>query len=141
MATEQDKVYLKVLTPAELSSRSRERSRAYEDSSGSWVSATLTGPCGDTMRIGPENPGRCEWWIRSSGEMVVFTASPAAGWWRLTPKAEEWRELPNISPDYIVERLKELPKKEDHCAKLAHETLMEVVDRYYKSEAGKGCKP
>ena len=139
MATEQDKVYLKVLTPAELSSLSRERSRAHEDPSGNWVSATLTGPCGDTMRIDlkirDERVVDSEFWgdgcfhSQSCGRLVAADA-----------KGRSMEELPEISPDYIVERLNELPKEEDHCAKLAHETLMEVVDRYYKSEAGKGCK-
>jgi len=140
MATEHEKTYLKVLTPRELTDQNQETSGEYKDCTCNWVSASLTGPCGDTMRIGlkiqDDRVVDSEFWgdgcfhSQSCGRLVAAQA-----------KGRCVEELPEISPDYIVDHLKELPKDEDHCAKLAHETLMQVLDKHYKAEAGKGYKP
>ena len=140
MATEHEKTYLKVLTRHELTDQSQETPGACRDHSGNWVSATLTGPCGDTMRIGlkieDDRVIDSDFWgdgcfhSQSCGRLVAAHA-----------KGRNLEDLTEISPGYIVDHLKELPKDEDHCAKLAHETLMEVLDKHYKAEAGKGYKP
>ena len=99
---------------------------------GCLVSATLTGPCGDTMRFDLHIEDECVrdtyFWgdgcfhSRQCGRLVAETA-----------KGKSVDDLPGISPEFISDHLNEpLPPEEDHCAQLAHETLMEALDKYFK---------
>jgi NifU-like protein involved in Fe-S cluster formation len=97
---------------------------------GVWVSSTLTGPCGDTMKIDVHIRNGVVVDARFWGDGCRH--SIACG--RLAAEAAKGREvdeLPEISPEYIADHVKGLPPEEDHCARLAHETLMEVVDTYF----------
>jgi len=107
-----------------------------ESNETEWVSATLTGPCGDTMsidlKIENDQVVSSRFWGNGcfhSKACLRCAAQAAVG------KSVE--ELPEISPEYIMDQLKhQLPLGEDHCAQLAHETLMHVVHNYLSAWSG-----
>jgi len=103
--------------------------QAKKDASGKWTVVTVTGPCGDSMhmQLNIENDRVVDSYFWGNGcchsqACGRFVAQAAIG------KAVE--ELPEISPEFIVASLKELPLEEGHCAQLAHDTLMEALHQY-----------
>ncbi len=101
------------------------------------TTATLTGPCGDTMRFDLRIDGDVAADVRFLGRGCrhsrlcgTFVAEMAKG--------RNLDELPDITPDFIARNIPELPSEEAHCAQLAYETLMEALDRYFSETVRKG---
>jgi nitrogen fixation NifU-like protein len=99
---------------------------------GRWAAAVVTGPCGDTMymELKIENDRVVDSYFWGNGCIHSqacgrFAAQAAIG------KTVE--ELPEISPEFIMTNLKELPLEQGHCAQLAHDTLMEVLHQYFSN--------
>ncbi|MBW1681097.1 MAG: iron-sulfur cluster assembly scaffold protein [Deltaproteobacteria bacterium] len=91
--------------------------------------ARLTGTCGDTMEIylkfKDEQVEQASFLTDGCGASAVcgsFAAEMAHG---KTPD-----ELVEITAETILQRLGGLPKEEEHCARLAAETLQEALNYY-----------
>lgn len=98
--------------------------------------ARVTGPCHDTMelylRFENGRVAEASFQTDGCGSSAVcgsFAAELALG---KTPD-----ELLNVSGDAILEKLGGLPKEDEHCARLASETLQEALSHYMKQQARK----
>ncbi len=95
-----------------------------------WVSARLTGPCGDTMELNlqirdslvVESRHRGNGCLHSRACLSIVAESA---------KGRAVDDLPELSPDYILEHITDLPEDSRHCAQLAYDTLMQTVDEYF----------
>jgi hypothetical protein len=75
----------------------------------------ITGPCGDTM----------EFWLASSTACAGMAAEMALG------KSVE--QAGKIQPRDILDKLKDFPQAEQHCALLAANTLKAACEDYIQS--------
>lgn len=91
----------------------------------------VKGSCGDTMKITLKIVNKkikdARFWTDGCGATLA-----CGNILTKTVKGKETDEALKISQQELINSLNGLPKKHDHCAKLAIITLHEAINKYYK---------